>query len=79
MEWMANIKQWTGMRYEDHVRLAQDREPWRMMTMMMMMMMMTTATATATTTTTTTTIYIIIIYCRPISLSFFAPTLLTRL
>ena len=31
-EWMTNITEWTGMRYEDLVRLAQDREPWRVMT-----------------------------------------------
>ena len=31
-EWMTNITEWTGMRYEDLVRLAQDREPWRIMT-----------------------------------------------
>ncbi len=29
---MTNITEWTGMRYEDLVRLAQDREPWRIMT-----------------------------------------------
>ena len=28
-EWMTNITEWTGMRYEDLVRLAQDRERWR--------------------------------------------------
>ena len=31
-EWMTNITEWTGMRYEDLVRLAQDREQWRVMT-----------------------------------------------
>ena len=31
-EWITNITEWTGMRYEDLVRLAQDREPWRIMT-----------------------------------------------
>ena len=31
-EWMTNITEWTGMRYEDLVRLSQDREPWRVMT-----------------------------------------------
>ena len=31
-EWMTNITEWTGVRYEDPVRLAQDREPWRIMT-----------------------------------------------
>ena len=31
-EWMTHITEWTGMRYEDLVRLAQDREPWRIMT-----------------------------------------------
>ncbi len=31
-EWMTNITEWTGMRYEDLVRLAQDREPWMIMT-----------------------------------------------
>ena len=31
-EWLTNITQWTGMRYEDLVRLAQDREAWRIMT-----------------------------------------------
>ena len=30
-EWMANFTEWTGMRYEDLVRLVQDREPWRIM------------------------------------------------
>ena len=29
-EWMTNIKEWTGMRYEDLVRLAQGREQWMM-------------------------------------------------
>ena len=29
MEWMTNIQEWTGMGY---VRLAQDREQWRVMT-----------------------------------------------
>ena len=27
-EWMTNITEWTGMRYEDLVRLVQDREQW---------------------------------------------------
>ena len=31
-EWMTNITEWTGMRYEDLVRLAQVREQWRVMT-----------------------------------------------
>ena len=31
-EWMTNITEWTGVRYEDLVRLAQDREPWTIMT-----------------------------------------------
>ena len=31
-EWMTNITELTGMRYEDLVRLAQDREQWRIMT-----------------------------------------------
>ena len=31
-EWETNITEWTGMCYEDLVRLAQDREPWRIMT-----------------------------------------------
>ena len=31
-EWMTNITDWTGMRYKDLVRLAQDREQWRVMT-----------------------------------------------
>ena len=31
-EWMTNTKEWTGMRYEDLVILAQDRETWRSMT-----------------------------------------------
>ena len=31
-EWMTNITELTGIRYEDFVRLAQDREPWRIMT-----------------------------------------------
>ena len=30
-EWMTNITEWTGMRCKDLVRLAQDREPWRIM------------------------------------------------
>ena len=30
-EWMTNITEWTVMRYEDLVRLAQDQEPWRVM------------------------------------------------
>ena len=28
-EWLTNIAEWTGMRYEDLVRIAQDREPCR--------------------------------------------------
>ena len=32
MEWMTNITEWTGMRYEELVRLAQDREQLRVMT-----------------------------------------------
>ncbi len=28
-EWITNIKEWMGMRYEDLVRLAQSREQWR--------------------------------------------------
>ena len=31
-EWMTIIAEWTGMRYEDVVRLVQDREQWRVMT-----------------------------------------------
>ena len=31
-EWMTNITECTGMRYEDLMRLAQYREPWRIMT-----------------------------------------------
>ena len=31
-EWMTIITEWTGMRYEDVVRLAQDREPWMIIT-----------------------------------------------
>ena len=32
MDWMANyINEWTGMRYEDLVRLAQDREQRRIL------------------------------------------------
>ena len=31
-EWMTNITEWTGMRYEDLVRLVQDRETWKIMT-----------------------------------------------
>ena len=31
-EWMTNITEWTGMRYEYLMRLAQDREQWRVMT-----------------------------------------------
>ena len=31
-EWITNITEWTGMWYQDLVRLAQDREPWRIMT-----------------------------------------------
>ena len=29
---MTSITEWTGMRYEDLVRLAQDREQWIVMT-----------------------------------------------
>ena len=32
MEWLTNITECTGMRYEDLVRIAQDRDPWRIMT-----------------------------------------------
>ena len=32
MEWMTSITEWTGIRYEDIVRLSQDREQWRVMT-----------------------------------------------
>ena len=32
MEWLTNITEWTGMRYQDLVRIAQDREPWMIMT-----------------------------------------------
>ena len=31
-KWLTNIAEWTGMRYEDLARLAQDREQWRIMT-----------------------------------------------
>ena len=31
-EWMTDIKEWTGMRYEDLARMAQDREQWRIIT-----------------------------------------------
>ena len=31
-EWMTNITELTGMRYEDLVRLAQYREQWRVVT-----------------------------------------------
>ena len=31
-ERLTNISEWTGMRYEDLVRLAQDRERWRILT-----------------------------------------------
>ena len=31
-EWMTTITEWTGMRYEDLVRLAQDQEQWRVKT-----------------------------------------------
>ncbi len=31
-EWMTNITEWTGMRYEDFVRLAQYQKQWRVMT-----------------------------------------------
>ena len=31
-EWMTNITERTGMRCEDLVRLAQDREQWSVMT-----------------------------------------------
>ena len=31
-EWMTNITEWTGMRYEYLVMLAQDLEQWRVMT-----------------------------------------------
>ena len=30
-EWLTNITERTGMRYENLARLAQDREPWRIM------------------------------------------------
>ena len=30
-EWMTNTTEGTRMRYEDIVRLAQEREPWRIM------------------------------------------------
>ena len=58
-QWVTNIKEWTGMRYDDVVRLAQDRERWSherppsqrrrqlMMMMMMMMMALTCALETA--------------------------------
>ena len=32
MKWMTNITEWTGMRCEDLVRIAQDRESWRILT-----------------------------------------------
>ena len=32
MEWMTNIKEWTGMRYKVLVILAQYQEQWRIMT-----------------------------------------------
>ena len=28
MKWMTNIKEWAGIRYEDLVKLAQDRAQW---------------------------------------------------
>ena len=31
-EWMTNIPEWTGMRYEDLVVLAQDREQRKVIT-----------------------------------------------
>ena len=31
-EWLTNITDWPGMRYQDLVRIAQDREPWRIAT-----------------------------------------------
>ena len=31
-EWLTNITEWTGMLYQDLVRIAQDREQWRIMT-----------------------------------------------
>ena len=31
-EWVTNLKEWTGMRYEDLVRLAQYWKQWRFMT-----------------------------------------------
>ena len=31
-EWMTNIKEWTGIRYEDLLRLAQYREQWKIKT-----------------------------------------------
>ncbi len=31
-EWITNITEWTGMRYEDLVRLAQDRVKWKVIT-----------------------------------------------
>ena len=31
-EWLTIITECTGMRYEDLVRIAQGREPWRIMT-----------------------------------------------
>ena len=31
-KWMTNITKWTRMRYEDLVRLTEDRDPWRIMT-----------------------------------------------
>ena len=32
MEQMTNINDWIGKRYEDVMRLSQDREQWRIMT-----------------------------------------------
>ena len=29
---LTNITEWTGMRYEELVRIVQDREPWKIMT-----------------------------------------------
>ena len=31
-EWLTNVTEWTGMRYEELVRIVEDREPWRIMT-----------------------------------------------
>ena len=31
-ESLTNITEWTGMQYEELVRLAQDQKPWRIMT-----------------------------------------------